>query len=81
MLVLVYCGLFLFNSVLCAGQADSEKQAMFNKANKNVYFCRYFCQGYVLSLSAGWLICRQDYTKPTDQISMKLGWRTALSPE
>ena len=27
------------------------------------------------------LVCQQDYTKTTDQISMKLGWMMGLGPE
>lgn len=27
------------------------------------------------------LVCEQDYTDTTNQISMSLGWRTVLSPE
>ena len=28
-----------------------------------------------------WLVCQQDYTKSTEQISRKLGWRMGLGPE
>lgn len=35
----------------------------------------YLCQGGCL------LLCQQDYTKATSQISTKLGWRTGLGPE
>lgn len=35
----------------------------------------------VFSLVSVWLVCGQDYTKTTEQMSMKLRWRTGLGPE
>ena len=32
-------------------------------------------------LCVGLSVCQQDYTKHTQWISMKLGWRTGLGPE
>ena len=32
-------------------------------------------------VSVCWLVCQQDYTKTTENISRKLGWRTGLDPE
>ena len=32
-------------------------------------------------LSVGVLVCQQDYTDTTEQISSKLGWRMDLGPE
>ena len=32
-------------------------------------------------LYVGWLVCRQAYTKSTQQIDMQLGWRMGLGPE
>ena len=34
-----------------------------------------------LCVFVGWLVRRQDYTKPTGQISMKLWWRVGLDLE
>ena len=40
------------------------------------------CLSYCLCLLVGvWLVCRQDYTKNTEQIFMELGWRMCLGPE
>ena len=32
-------------------------------------------------LLVGWLVCQQDSTNSTEQISMRLGWRMCLGPE
>lgn len=37
--------------------------------------------GFVFTPSAGLLVCYKIYTKTTQRISTKLGWRTTLSPE
>lgn len=34
-----------------------------------------------LCLLVSWLVCNQDYTKTTEWISTKLGWRTDLGQE
>ena len=38
-------------------------------------FCFHLCP------FVGWLVCVQDYTKTTEHISMKLGWRMCLGPK
>ena len=34
-----------------------------------------------VKFSVCWLVCKQDYTTATEQISTKLGWRMCLGPE
>ena len=35
----------------------------------------------LLSPCVCWVVCQQDFTKTTERISKKLGWRMGLGPE
>ena len=67
----------------CVGQQRyfSSDQNFYPKTTQ----CTFnFSQGYVFTcvrLLACMFVCQQDYTKTTEQISTKLGWKMVLGPE